>query len=45
MGYRAVGITGVALTTDQIPLYFADIGGVRDISSDGSSSRVMFAHC
>ena len=36
MGYRAVGITGVALTTDQIPLYFADIGGVRNINSDGS---------
>ncbi len=36
MGYRAVGISGVALTTDQIPLYFADIGGVGAIDSTGS---------
>ncbi len=36
MGYRAVGITGVGLTTDQIPLYFADIGGVRDVNNSSS---------
>ena len=35
-GYRAVGISGVALSTNQIPQYFADIGGVQDIDSNGS---------
>ena len=35
-GYRAVGVSGVALSTNQIPQYFADIGGVRDIDSNGS---------
>jgi hypothetical protein len=35
-GYRAVALTGVALTTEQIPTYFADVGGVRDIDSNGS---------
>lgn len=35
-GYRAVGITGLALSTNQIPDSFADIPGVQDIDSNGS---------
>lgn len=36
LGYRAVGISGIALTSNQIPHRFADIAGVRDIDSNGS---------
>jgi hypothetical protein len=35
-GYRGVALTGVALTTEQIPFYFGDVAGVRDIDSYGS---------
>ncbi|MCA9163186.1 MAG: hypothetical protein KDA62_09410, partial [Planctomycetales bacterium] len=35
-GYRAVAVTGVALTADQIPMDFADIHGVEEINSNGA---------
>ena len=35
-GYRAVGLTGVALATHQIPNHFADIPGAQDIDNDQS---------
>jgi len=35
-GYRAVAVTGVALTTNQIPYNFAGINDVEDIDSNGS---------
>lgn len=35
-GYRAVAVTGVALDTEQIPQYFGDVAGVRNIDSNGS---------
>lgn len=35
-GYRAVAVTGVAHTADQIPNNFADLDGVRRIDSNGS---------
>jgi hypothetical protein len=35
-GYRAVGVTGVALSTNQIPHDFADIDGAADIDANGS---------
>jgi hypothetical protein len=36
VGYRAVGVTGVALATQQIPDYFEDLNDVRAIDSSGS---------
>ena len=35
-GYRAIGLSGLALSTNQVPVYFADIGGVRQIDSNAS---------
>ncbi|MDP6446123.1 MAG: BBP7 family outer membrane beta-barrel protein [Pirellulaceae bacterium] len=35
-GYRALGLTGVALSTNQVPYYFADLRGVEHIDSNGS---------
>ena len=35
-GYRAVGLSGVALPTAQMPRNFADIDGVGQIDSTGS---------
>ncbi|NIL96289.1 MAG: BBP7 family outer membrane beta-barrel protein [Planctomycetales bacterium] len=34
--YRAIAVTGVALSDEQIPHYLADIAGVRDIDSGSS---------
>jgi len=36
VGYRAVAVTGIAHSADQIPTNFADIEGVRAINSAGS---------
>jgi len=36
IAYRAVGLTGVALPTNQIPQDFTDIDSVADINSNGS---------
>ncbi len=36
VGYRAVGLTGVALAPEQIPLNFGDYEGVRFVDSGGS---------
>ena len=36
IGYRALGITGIALAPDQIPLNFDNETAVRDIQSNGS---------
>ncbi|MFP6676999.1 MAG: hypothetical protein VB878_18085 [Pirellulaceae bacterium] len=35
-GYRAVGVTGAALSTDQIPRFFEYLDGARKINSTGS---------
>ena len=35
VGYRVVAVTGVAHTVEQIPVSFADVGGVADIDSNG----------
>jgi hypothetical protein len=35
-GYRAVGMTGVALATNQIPVYMVDLDGVAAIDTNGS---------
>jgi len=35
-GYRAIAVTGVAHTADQIPNNFADLAGVTQIDSNGS---------
>ncbi len=35
-GYRAVGVTGAALSTDQIPRFFEHLDGARKINSTGS---------
>ena len=35
-GYRAIGVSGIGLATNQVPNYFANIGGVRQIASNGS---------
>jgi len=35
-GYRAIGVTGIGLATNQVPAYFANIGGVRHIDGNGS---------
>ena len=35
-GYRVVGVSGIALSTNQIPNSFSDIEGVRNINSNGS---------
>ena len=36
IGYRAVGITGLALADDQIPAFLAAEGDWTDIDSNGS---------
>jgi len=36
VGYRAMGVTGVALTTDQIPANFGDFGGMTHPNTNGS---------
>lgn len=36
LGYRVVAVTGVALTTNQIPGNFADIDGVAELDDNGS---------
>ena len=35
-GYRVIGISGVALPVNQIPMYFADTVGVGLVDSNGS---------
>ena len=35
-GYRAVAITGVALSDDQVPQYLVDLPGFQEVNSDGS---------
>ena len=36
VGYRAVGITGLALADDQVPAFLAAEGDWTDIESNGS---------
>ena len=35
LGYRLVALSGVALTTDQIPQYMSDLVGIENIDSNG----------
>lgn len=35
-GYRVIAISGIALTTEQVPVYFQDIDGVANIDSECS---------
>jgi len=35
LGYRAVFVSGVALSDNQIPIFLADTGGISDIDSNG----------
>ena len=35
-GYRVVAISGIALTEEQVPVYFQDIDGVANIDSESS---------
>ena len=36
IGYRAIGVSGVALAPNQIPLSFSNLPTVRDVDSNGS---------
>ena len=36
IGYRLIGVTGVALAPDQIPYNFTDANELRRINSNGS---------
>lgn len=35
-GYRVIGLSGIGLATNQVPNYFANVGGVRHIDGNGS---------
>ena len=36
IGYRLIGVTGVALVPDQIPVNFTDVNQIERINSNGS---------